>query len=420
MKKSVISIAAAFLCSVTAIPKTICGKSIPTKFTSTFIQNWYCRDWTLERWVQEFSAAESAGFDSMIIQSTYDIVRGECPDGGNKHDPSSYSSVQSFCMYPSEHETDYHSSQNNGDALELALKAAKETGMKLWLGTVSDDMWWNYGWGPPDTYFENWSISNAGLCKDLINEMWQRYGENYGEQIAGWYYTNEIWNIDSACLGTDNGEYARIIGENISSCIDAVNRSCPDKPLLISPFYNADICTSTQFTDFMSDVISNAGFRPIDIYAGQDGGGREYTSDVIREWALAQKKAVDGRMRFWINNECFDSNLTPKSVAELRENYSSTADISEGNIIFSWNHYYASDPNLNGEFTEFTSEMIDGDVNCDGKFNAADLVAVYKWLASSDKTQLLNWNTADFCRDGRLDIFDACLMRKRILSNYDR
>ena len=59
----------------------ICQQS---RFSSTFLQNWLCRDWTEERWIHEFSDAKAAGFDSLIIQSTYDIVRGDCT--GNKQD----------------------------------------------------------------------------------------------------------------------------------------------------------------------------------------------------------------------------------------------------------------------------------------------------------------------------------------------
>lgn len=151
-----------------------------SRFSATFLQNWLCRDWTEERWLQEFSEAKTAGFDSLILQSVYDIVRGDCNGNGSKLDMSSYPAAKSFCMFPSEQFADYHSSQNGGDALALALEAAKQTDMQLWLGTVSDDMWWKFGWGISEgQYFEAWSTSNSGICSDLIAEIWSRYGSEY-------------------------------------------------------------------------------------------------------------------------------------------------------------------------------------------------------------------------------------------------
>ena len=417
MKKQLCIIISSIICISAAIPAVSYADEAPWKFTSTFIQNWYCRDWTEERWEQEFTAAKSAGFDSLILQSTYDIVRGDCT--GDKQDYSAYPSAESFCMYQSGIPATYHSSQNNGDALELALKAAKAADMQLWIGTVNDDMWWNYGWGAPSSYFEEWSYSNSKLGSGLIDEIWSRYGTDYGDQIAGWYYTNEIWNIDAACDGSDSGEYARIIGENINSAVTAINRNCPEKPLIISPFYNTDISVPEQFGSFISGLISSSRLRTIDIYAPQDGGGREYSTEIIRKWAEAQKKAVSGHMHFWINNECFDKEYTAKPVEQLRKKYNATADLAEDNILFSWNHYYASDSTLNSQFKAFAAETVNGDVNGDGELNIADIVLFQKWLLAVPDAQLRNWRAADLCTDGRLDAFDMILMRRTLTYSHN-
>ena len=309
------------LCAVcllfTLLPLRADAAGKASRFHATFLQNWLCRDWTEARWIEEFSSAKAAGFDALILQSTYDIVRGNCAAGGHPQDAAAYSDAESFCMFPSQHAATYHSSQNGGDALELALRAAKDTEMQLWIGTVNDDLWWKFGWGVPEgSYLADWSASNAALCGSLITEMWERYGDTYGEQIAGWYYVNELWNIDAACDRSDDRRYAEIIGGNIGETVRAVTACCPEKPILISPFYNPDVSTVEGFTAFLSDVLQTAAFRPIDIYAGQDGGGKEYTPAVIRAWMLAQNQAVGGKMRFWINHECFNADFTPKPIAQ--------------------------------------------------------------------------------------------------------
>ena len=408
------------LCAVcllfTLLPLRADAAGKASRFHATFLQNWLCRDWTEARWIEEFSSAKAAGFDALILQSTYDIVRGNCAAGGHPQDAAAYSDAESFCMFPSQHAATYHSSQNGGDALELALRAAKDTEMQLWIGTVNDDLWWKFGWGVPEgSYLADWSASNAALCGSLITEMWERYGDTYGEQIAGWYYVNELWNIDAACDRSDDRRYAEIIGGNIGETVRAVTACCPEKPILISPFYNPDVSTVEGFTAFLSDVLQTAAFRPIDIYAGQDGGGKEYTPAVIRAWMLAQNQAVGGKMRFWINHECFNADFTPKPIAQLRENYSAAADLADGQILFSWDHYYAQDAVLCAEFTAFAAASVQGDVTMDGIFDVADLIAFQKWLLAVPDSVLNDPDAADLYADGTLDVLDLGLMKRELL-----
>ena len=386
------------------------------KCSASFLQNWLCRDWTEERWIQEFSEAKAAGFDALILQSVFDVVRGDCISGGHPQDADAYPSAERFCMFPSRQTADFHSSQNGGDALALAFMAAKQTNMQLWIGTVSDDLWWKFGWGVPQgSFFADWSADNAGLCADLIAEIWERYGTEYGDRIAGWYYVNEIWNMDAACGGTDGGVYARIIGENIHASVRAAAEYCPEKPVLISPFYNPDLSSSAEYTAFFSEILKTADFRTTDIYAGQDGGGKEYAAEVIREWTLAQSNAVSGRMRFWVNHECFDADFSPKPVAQLRENYNAVSDLAGGHILFSWNHYYAQDAALNGEYMAFALERTAGDVNADGVFTTADVVLLRKWLLAEPDGCIADWKAGDFSKDDRLDVSDLCLMKRELL-----
>ncbi|MBQ7012523.1 MAG: dockerin type I repeat-containing protein [Oscillospiraceae bacterium] len=65
--------------------------------------------------------------------------------------------------------------------------------------------------------------------------------------------------------------------------------------------------------------------------------------------------------------------------------------------------------------SEWTSQTIAGDVNADGAFNVADVVALQKWLLAVADTKLANWQAGDFCNDGRLDAFDLCLMKRELL-----
>ena len=64
---------------------------------------------------------------------------------------------------------------------------------------------------------------------------------------------------------------------------------------------------------------------------------------------------------------------------------------------------------------ETTATKPTGDVNDDGEFNVSDIVTFQKWLLNVQNTELKNWKAADFCFDGKLDIFDLTHMKKELV-----
>lgn len=70
-------------------------------------------------------------------------------------------------------------------------------------------------------------------------------------------------------------------------------------------------------------------------------------------------------------------------------------------------------------FAEPVSKAASGDVNADGEFNISDVVIFQKWLLGSAKYSLADWKAADFCSDGKLDIFDLTHMKKELIKIID-
>jgi hypothetical protein len=68
-------------------------------------------------------------------------------------------------------------------------------------------------------------------------------------------------------------------------------------------------------------------------------------------------------------------------------------------------------------FTESSepSERRMGDVNADGKFDIADVVLLQKWLLAVPDTKLADWKAANYYNDNRLDVFDLCLMKRKLI-----
>ncbi|MGB4090466.1 MAG: dockerin type I domain-containing protein [Ruminococcus flavefaciens] len=85
----------------------------------------------------------------------------------------------------------------------------------------------------------------------------------------------------------------------------------------------------------------------------------------------------------------------------------------------------AGEPMPSDEFIETTTEEIvplagdiataDGDINGDGSFGVSDAVLLQKWLLAVPDTHLANWWAADYNYDGRLDVFDLCLMKRELI-----
>lgn len=61
--------------------------------------------------------------------------------------------------------------------------------------------------------------------------------------------------------------------------------------------------------------------------------------------------------------------------------------------------------------------MPSGDANGDGATDAADVKLLQTWLLGEANLTFADWNAVDFCRDGRLNASDLCMMKQDLLRN---
>ncbi len=59
------------------------------------------------------------------------------------------------------------------------------------------------------------------------------------------------------------------------------------------------------------------------------------------------------------------------------------------------------------------SESIIGDVNADGKFSVADVVAMQAWLLC--QCDSVDWKAGDVYEDNEINVFDLCLMKQLLI-----
>ena len=67
-------------------------------------------------------------------------------------------------------------------------------------------------------------------------------------------------------------------------------------------------------------------------------------------------------------------------------------------------------------YAHWKAETVEGDLNADGKFSVADAVLLQKWLLGVPDIKLDNWKSADLYEDGKLDVFDLCLMKNMLIN----
>ena len=79
--------------------------------------------------------------------------------------------------------------------------------------------------------------------------------------------------------------------------------------------------------------------------------------------------------------------------------------------ITTYNNYGLAD----SDRIYFTIEP-NGDCNDDGEFSVADVILLQKWLLTEEKS-IKNWKAADFCEDNQLDVFDLCLMKRKLIND---
>ena len=56
-----------------------------------------------------------------------------------------------------------------------------------------------------------------------------------------------------------------------------------------------------------------------------------------------------------------------------------------------------------------------GDVDADGDVDVADVVLLQRWLLAGSTTTLNDWQAGDLCENGRIDVFDLCLIKQLLI-----
>lgn len=158
------------------------------------------------------------------------------------------------------------------------------------------------------------------------------------------------------------------------------------------------------------------------------GTDQEY-ADLDSEMELLKKTYVDNGIPVIIGEfGCPKENKEIESVNRFLPAVCETA-LSKGgicpvlwdvtNLHYDRGSYKMTDETLHQALLDVKSkyipEDVEGDVNSDGEFSIADVVALQKWLLTDPESDFVNWENADMCKDGIIDVYDFCEMMSRLV-----
>lgn len=200
------------------------------------------------------------------------------------------------------------------------------------------------------------------------------FGENSAEKV--------VWG--SAPEGLDYGDVFIAEGEVSMTRVD----SAPNDPTnRMSYYYDLDEGTKLTKVGNCADLMEQ---RELTVTSkGYDGSSH---------WSV-RFKDKDGN-QFYYGLNTFGSTLGV-NVVSLEVGDVCTFAFYNGEVVIPLPKTESSD--------------VPGDVNGDGTFGISDVVLLQRWLLAVPDIELDNWKAADLCEDGRLDVFDLCLMKKALI-----
>jgi hypothetical protein len=216
------------------------------------------------------------------------------------------------------------------DLVGLSLKEAKKKGMKVWLGLNWSDDWYKHYAND-----EKWLANEVSLNKAIVRELWQQYGNTYGNTIAGFYLPMEVDNVNF-----QDGEKQQRIAGAYKEITEAIH-STTAKPVMVAPYFNQTTgLDAFNYAAMWGNILKVA---PIDVIALQDGIGCGHASvSTIGTWlaALGTKiREVRPTTQLWSDLETFTPEFMPAPMDRVISQINAERHYVIKFTSFSFTHY---------------------------------------------------------------------------------
>lgn len=231
-------------------------------------------------------------------------------------------------------------------------------------------------------YYGDWCTELRALCDERDMEMSTATAQWVAEKVTPETFAQFDF-VNVMAYDNDEDAHSHASYEYAVKCLDyfSKKKKIPSKKLVLGvPFYGRGYTSDGEldWNSYMSfaDIVSKGD----EYYNADEYNGIAYNgADTIAKKAELAKGY--GGIMIW--------ELTQDAKGE--QSLLKVINDTLGNVV-----------------------TVAGDVNADGSFNVSDLVLLQKWLLAKPDAELNNWQAGDLCEDGRLDVFDLCVMRKKL------
>ncbi|CAL6075838.1 DUF4434_domain-containing protein [Hexamita inflata] len=204
----------------------------------------------------------------------------------------------------------------NNSYFERIIPSAAKQNMSIYLAVYSEnDGWWTT---PDDTYLFRQRDNSIKVIDELLAMFPQT-------AIQGFYIPHEIaryyWQVPA---------YAQRLVNNFLKPVSDYAHS-KNKTMMISPFYNQDLETSTQEYQFFKDMLTNSS---VDIIALQDGiGSNAPRRQVSIEYMTAIARAAsETKKQFWTNVELFEASA-PADITRIAQQCVNATAVNASKLV---------------------------------------------------------------------------------------
>jgi hypothetical protein len=292
-------------------PTATPGGNNTNVWQGSFFQPYLTDSWSATNFATEFQYMKDVKMDHVIWQWTVDSL------------PS-----RKWTYYPTTMAG--FTQHNTYDAVGTSLAQAQAKGLKVWLGLNWTDDWWSH-------YANDnvWLTNEFTISKNAAQELWNRYGAQYGSTIAGFYLTMEMDNVNFPTQTTQDRMIA--VYSDTANYIHATT----GKPVMVAPFFNSSTGqNATTYASMWGYIVTNAA---LDVVAVQDGIGVGHaTTANIGAWLSPLRnsiKAARPSTQFWSDLETMNPDFTPAAVSRVIDQLNAEKAYVDKFTTFSFNHY---------------------------------------------------------------------------------
>ena len=141
-------------------------------------------------------------------------------------------------------------------------------------------------------------------------------------------------------------------------------------------------------------------------------GGQHSNGDVDEETIMSYCTEKNVGYLGW----SWKGNNSDLAYLDVSNDWEGTSLTEWGNALFYGDYGVKNTSKICSVYDDSEGEKIKGDVNTDGKFNVVDIVLLQKWLLAVPDVELTDWKAADLCEDGKLNVFDLCVMKHELIT----